>query len=36
MDYNDLENITDEDIQSFREIFFQKPEFECVKRELKI
>lgn len=35
MDYNDLENITDADIQSFREFFFQKPEFELVKRELK-
>ena len=35
MDYNDLENITDADIQSFREFFFQKPEFELVKRTLK-
>ena len=35
MDYNDLENITDADVQSFREFFFQKPEFELVKRTLK-
>ena len=35
MDYNDLENITDADIQIFKDIFFQKPELECVKRELK-
>lgn len=34
MDYNDLDNITDADIQSFREYFFQKPEFDSVKKEL--